>query len=155
MYTGLVHLHNVLRWVILILLLIALFRHLGGMNSKRSVNAGDRKIDLFLFICVNLMFLLGFYQWIAGPWGLKLIQNVGMGEVMKNAAFRFWAVEHPVGMIVAIALISIGRGAVKRATDAGAHKKAFWMFLLALIIILASIPWPFREAVARPLLPGM
>lgn len=155
MYTGLLHLHNLLRWVILVLLLIALFRHLAGMNSKRPVNAGDKKIDLFLMISAHITLLVGLYQWIAGPWGLKLIQNVGMGEVMKNAPFRFWAVEHAIGMLVAIILITIGRGAVKRATDAGAHKKAFWLFLLALIIIIASIPWPFRSEVARPLFPGM
>lgn len=155
MYTGLLHLHNLLRWVILILLLVALFRHLSGMNKKRLVNAGDQKVDLFLMIAAHTTFLVGLYQWIVGPWGLKLIQNSGMGEVMKNATYRFFAVEHITGMLIAIVLITIGRGKVKRAVDASAHKKAFWFFLIALVIILASVPWPFREAVARPWFPGM
>ena len=155
MYTGLLHLHNTLRWVILILLLVALFRHLGGMNKKRLVNAGDQKVDLFLMIAAHTTFLVGLYQWIVGPWGLKLIQSSGMGEVMKNSAYRFFAIEHLTGMLIAIVLITIGRGKVKRAVDASAHKKAFWFFLIALLIILVSIPWPFREGIARPLFPGM
>ncbi|AXY78184.1 DUF2768 family protein [Paraflavitalea soli] len=155
MYTGLLHLHNLLRWVILILLLVALFRHLTGMNKKTLVSAGDKKVDLFLMIAAHTTFVIGLYQWIAGPWGLKLIQSVGMGEVMKNSAYRFWAVEHITGMLIAIVLITIGRGKVKRAVDYTAHKKAFWFFLFALIIILVSVPWPFREAIARPWFPGM
>jgi hypothetical protein len=155
MYTGLVHLHNLLRWIILILIVIAIVRHFSGMNQKRGVNAGDKKIDLFLMISAHITLILGLVQWFVGDFGLKLIQNAGMSTVMKESALRFWAVEHITGMIIAIVLITIGRGKVKRAVDYSAHKKAFTFFLLALIIILASVPWPFREAVARPWFPGV
>lgn len=155
MYTGLLHLHNLLRWVILILLLVALFRHLAGMNKKTLVNAGDKKVDLFLMIAAHITLILGLVQWAIGDFGFNFIRLAGFGEVMKNSAMRFWAVEHIAGMLIAIVLITIGRGKVKRAVDYTAHKKAFWFFLLALIIILASVPWPFREAVARPWFPGM
>ncbi|KIC93394.1 hypothetical protein [Flavihumibacter solisilvae] len=153
MYTGLLHLHNFLRWVILILLVIALVRHYRGMNARASYTPGDRKIDLFLMIASHTMLLIGLYQWFAGPLGLKNIQALGFGEVMKNASFRFFAVEHFVGMLIAIILITIGRAAGKPATAGVAqHKKAFTLFLVALILILISIPWPFREAVARPII---
>jgi len=155
MYNGLLHLHNLLRWVILLLIVIAIFRHLSGMMSKRLVNAGDKKIDLFLMISAHIQLLLGLYEWFFGGFGLKSIQNNGMGMVMKNTSLRFWAIEHITGMLLAIILITIGRGAVKRASDAGVHKKAFWCFLVALIIILASVPWPFREIVGRPWFPGL
>ena len=82
-----------------------------------------------------------------------MIANAGgMGAVMKNSAARFWVVEHPVGMIISIALISIGRGVAKKnIPDASKHKRAFWLFLIALLVILASVPWPGRPGVARPL----
>jgi hypothetical protein len=36
-----------------------------------------------------------------------------------------------------------------------AYSKTFTYFLIALILILLSIPWPFRaEEIARPLFPG-
>lgn len=155
MYTGLLHLHNLLRWVILVLLLVALFRHLAGMNKKRLVSAGDKKVDLFLMIAAHTMLVLGLIQWSVGDFGFNLIRAAGFGAVMKNDAMRFWAIEHLTGMLIAIVLITIGRGKVKRAVDYTAHKKAFWFFLVALIFILASVPWPFREAVARPWFPGM
>jgi hypothetical protein len=154
MYTGLLHLHNFLRWIILLLLLIAIFRHMSGMNNKRSINGGDQRVDLFLMISAHITFVIGLYQWIAGPWGLKLIQNVGVGEVMKNSSYRFFAIEHITGMFIAIALITVGRGAVKRGTDWRIHKKAFWFFLIALLLIIVSVPWPFRE-IGRPWFPGM
>jgi len=155
MYNGLLYLHSLLRWVILLLLVIAIIRHLAGMTSKRLVNAGDKKIDLFLMISAHTMLVIGLYQWFVGGYGLKSIQNNGMAVVMKNAVMRYWAIEHITGMLLAIILITVGRGAVKRATDAGAHKKAFWFFLLALIVILATIPWPGRMGVGRPIFPGV
>jgi hypothetical protein len=155
MYDGLVHLHNILRWVILILLLVAIFRHLAGMSQKRAVSAGDKKIDLFLMIAAHITLVLGLIQWSVGDFGFNFIRAAGFGGVMKNDAMRFWAVEHITGMLIAIVLITIGRGKVKRAVDYTAHKKAFWFFVIALIFILASVPWPFREAIARPWFPGM
>jgi hypothetical protein len=158
MYTGLVHLHNVLRWVVLILLVIAILRHLAGFTGKKPFTNGDRKVDLFLMISAHIQLLLGLYQWFVGPWGLKLIQNVegGMGEIMRNPAYRFWTVEHNTGMLIAIILITIGRGVVKKnIPDISKHRRAFWFFLVALVLILASIPWPGREGFGRPLFPGM
>lgn len=153
MYIGLLHLHNLLRWILLLLLLIAIVRHLSGMMSRRPINGGDRKIDLFLMISAHIQLIIGLYQWFVGGFGLKSILNNGFGPVMKNAALRFWAIEHIFGMLVAIVLITIGRGAVKRSADAAVHKKAFWFFLIALIIIMATVPWPGRAGIGRPLMP--
>ncbi len=144
MYTGLLHLHNVLRWVILILLIVALFQAI----TKKD---GIKKSSLWLLIAAHTTFLIGLYQWIAGPWGLKNIQNLGMGEVMKNTAMRFWAVEHFSMMILAVILITVARKKAKLAS----YSAAMWLYFVALVLILAAVPWPFREAIARPLFPGM
>ena len=155
MYEGLTHLHNFLRWVILLLLIVAVIKHLSGMSSGKAYTSGDRKVGLFLMIAAHIQLLIGLYQWFAGNFGLKLIQAQGMGEVMGNSASRFWVVEHTIGMLVAIILITLGKGVAKKnISDNAKHTKAFWNFLIALILILAVIPWPFRD-VARPLFPGM
>jgi hypothetical protein len=71
---------------------------------------------------------------------------------MKDKFYRFFWVEHPVGMVVATALITAARAIVKKQIkDPLKYKKAFWLFLLALIIILAVIPWPGRDIVGRSL----
>jgi hypothetical protein len=103
------------------------------------------------------MFLVGIYQWIVGDWGLKSIQNNGMSVVMKNANLRFFAIEHFIGMLIAISLIHVGYSyAKKNVPDSTKHKRAVLFYGLALLIILISIPWPFRAVGAgRGWFPGM
>lgn len=144
MYNGLLHLHNFLRWIILILLLIAIFQSF-------SKSGGLKKSSLFLLISAHIQFLIGLYQWLIGGFGYNLIKENGFGEVMKNAVQRFWAVEHITGMLIAIILITMARGKVKR----GSYNAASWLYVVALILIMAVVPWPFREDIARPWFPGM
>jgi hypothetical protein len=151
MYTGLLHLHSFIRWVILILEIVVIYKSGTGMISGRVYGAGDRKAGLFLMISAHTQLLVGLYLYFAGPWGFANIQNLGFGAVMKDSVARFYAVEHIFGMLVAIVLITIGRGVAKKAiADKVKFKRGFWFFLVALIIILATIPWPFRAGVSRP-----
>ncbi len=144
MYNGLLHLHNVLRWVILIFLVLALLHSF-------TRNAGIRRSSLWLMIAAHTTLLLGLYQWFTGGLGLKNIQNMGFSEVMKDPASRFWAVEHLAGMLIAIVLITIARGKAKNLN----YKATGWLYFIALLIILAVVPWPFREGIGRPWFPGM
>jgi hypothetical protein len=66
---------------------------------------------------------------------------------MSSSFYRFFAIEHIFGMLVAMALVTIGHSKAKKATtDVEKFKKIKVFYTLALIIILATIPWPFREA---------
>lgn len=135
MMTGLVHLHNLLRWVILLLLIWTI------INSFLNKNGKETK---FLTIVSHTMLLLGVIQWFVGDWGLKLIQNIGMAEVMGDATRRLMAVEHPITMIISIVFITIGGISVKKGKS-----NAKWMYIIALVLILSRIPW------YRALFPGM
>lgn len=151
MYTALLDLHSVLRWVILVLALVAIFKSYSGMMAGKVFSAGDRKVGLFLMIAAHTTLVVGFYLWLAGPYGLANIRNLGFGEVMRDRVYRFYAVEHLVGMLIAIVLITLGRGAAKKSiSDRAKHKRTFWYILVALVIMLATIPWPFRVGIARP-----
>ena len=156
MQTGLLHLHNLLRWIILILLLLSILKSYTGMTSKKSFEASDKKIWLFTMIASHITLLLGLYQWLLGRYGiLSYIKPEGV-SMMKDPYLRFFQMEHPVSMILAILFITLGHGmAKKNVDDTTKYKKAFRYFLLALVLILVAVPWPFRELVARPLFPGM
>ncbi len=145
MYTALLHLHNALRWIILILLFITIVQSLTAKRNSIS-GRGLNKTSLFLLISAHTTLLIGLYQWFVGAWGLQKILDLGMGEVMKNGVLRYWAVEHFAGMLIAIILITIARFKVKKS----AFGAAFWLYFISLIIILVMIPWPARE-VGRPL----
>jgi heme/copper-type cytochrome/quinol oxidase subunit 1 len=149
----LIVLHSYLRWILLILLLASIFKGLSGLNGRKTLTAGDKKIWLFTMITAHITLLVGLILLFVGRIGFT---NIPEGvSVMKDATYRFFLVEHPLLMIIAIVFITIGRGQAKKSIpDAVKYKKAFWFFLLALILILAAIPWPSRE-IGRPLFPSM
>jgi hypothetical protein len=71
---------------------------------------------------------------------------------MKVPAMRFWAVEHWFGMVIGIALVHAGIARAKRATDSRQrHRTLAIFFTLAMVAILASVPWPGTPN-ARPLI---
>ena len=144
-------LHNILRWAILLFGLWTVINALTGVMSKRAFSASDDKSNLFFMISCDIQLLLGLLLFFFNAWFDKL--KSGMGAAMKDPFTRFFTVEHALIMIIAWVLVHAGRTSVKRATtDASKHKKMLLFFGIALLLILASIPWPFRESVARPLL---
>ena len=146
LYSFLLHLHSVIRWVVLLLLLIAILNSLTAGN--RLFTRGDARTGSMLTGFADLMFLIGIVLWYFGPRGYKFIESMGMSAAMKDSYARFFAIEHPVGMLIAVILLHIGKAQGKKAiTDRSKHRRTLVFYLLALLIILLSIPWPFREKI--------
>ena len=145
METGMLHLHSILRWIILLLLLICLVQAL-------TKNTGVRKLSLWLLISAHLMLIIGVYQVFFGRYGINKGLPDGV-ELMKDKFYRFFWLEHPLMMIIAIVLITVARGNAKRLN----YRGTVWLLLVALLLILAAVPWPFREIVGdeRTWFPGM
>ncbi|MBO9205097.1 MULTISPECIES: hypothetical protein [Niastella] len=151
----LVALHSWLRWILLILLLASIVKSLSGFSGKKALSAGDKKLWLFTMISAHTTLLIGLILLFVGKFGIINGTPEGV-SVMKDPFYRFYWVEHPVMMIIAIALITVGRGQAKKSiSDYAKYKKAFWFFLIALVVILAAIPWPSRPGIGRALIPGM
>jgi len=156
MQTGLVHLHNILRWVILILLLLSIMKSFSGWTNRKIFTQSDRKVWLFTLIFSHITLVLGLAQVLFGRFGIFTSGLPEGTSVMKDKFYRFFWIEHPTAMILAIIFITMGYGmAKKRVSDDIKYKKAFIFFTIALILILAGIPWPFREIIGRPLFPGV
>jgi hypothetical protein len=149
----LVVLHSYLRWILLVLLLASIVKSLSGLSGKKALSAGDKKLWLFTMISAHTTLLIGLILIFFGTYGIT--KGVPEGtSVMKDPTYRFYWVEHPLMMLIAIVFITIGRGQAKKSiSDAVKYKKAFWFFVVALILILAAIPWPGREIIGRPLIP--
>jgi hypothetical protein len=143
MYKGLLDTHSLIRWIMLILLITATFRAYNGWKSKRSFTPGDKKITLFTLIFSHVQLLVGFLLYMVSP-TIQLQALPDMGAAMKDKVLRFWAVEHVTMMVISIVIITIGYSLAKRASnDADRFKKIFIYFLISLLIILITIPWPF------------
>src|SRR5688500_17868555 len=145
LYNGLLHFHSFGRWIVLALLLAAIIRSLTA--GKSNFTHRDQKIGLLLTIFADIMLLIGIYLYFVGNWGYKQIEQMGgMGEVMKNDKSRFFAMEHLVGMLIATVLMHIGKAQGKKdLPHKTKHTRTWIYYLLALLIVLMMIPWPFRE----------
>ena len=79
------------------------------------------------------------------------------GAAMKVAALRFFGMEHLVLMVAAAVVATIGSARSRRAPDeASKNKTARTFFVIAMVLVLLGIPWPFRgDGVGRGLFPGM
>lgn len=148
MYTGILHLHNLLRYVIVILLILAVVKSFISWFGKKEYTATDKKISLFLLIAAHLQLVIGLGLYFISPVVKAALADFGAS--MQNAELRFWGVEHILSMIIGIAIITLGRIMAKKAsTDVAMHRRQAVYFLLAMILIFSAIPWPW-SAVARP-----
>jgi len=151
MYKTFLTLHNLIRWVVLILGVTASVQALLGWLGKKAWTETARKLGLFFQISIDTQLLLGVVLYLVlSEWGLKALLTKGMGGVMGSAEYRFFAVEHVAFMLLAFIFAHLGSALPKRAGEAQAKYKraALWIGLATLIIIL-GIPW------SRPLLPGL
>lgn len=137
MYSGLVHAHSGLRWIALVLLLAAVVTAIGKWQGRSGYTDGNRKLYLFTLISVHTQLILGFVLFFISP-------KVNF-SLLSDKLYRFYSVEHTVGMLIAIVLITIGYSRSKRASDTTMKQRMIGIFYgLGLVLILASIPWPFR-----------
>ena len=142
-------LHSIIRWGIVIFGLWAVIIAILGLIRRRPYTASDNRSGLLFMIFCDIQFLLGLILLVKNGWFDKL--KMGMGPLMKNSYDRFFVVEHALMMIIAWVLVHIGRSAVKKAaTDRARHKKMLIYYGIALVLIIISVPWPFRTEVARP-----
>ena len=150
MYPSVLLLHSWLRWAVILFALVAIVRAFEGARSRRAWLPADERAGRLFIISLDVQVVIGLILYF----GLSPITQAALtdfGAAMKSDGMRFWAVEHAFGILVAVALAHAGRARAKRSpTDALKHRRVAIFYLLALIAILASIPWPGMPY-ARPL----
>lgn len=141
MYTGFLHLHDVLRWLLLLSLAVTLVKYLAGWFGNRSWKKTDNILGLIFTSLMDLQLLTGLVLYFFLSPVTKLAMS-DFGAAMKDADLRFYAVEHFSLMLIAVVLVHIGRAKSKKAkTDQGKFKIASIFFLIAMVIMVAAIPW--------------
>lgn len=145
MFPHILHIHSVLRYVVLALILISIFKSISGKKSRKIFGKSDEKLAFWSMLSLHIQFTIGLVLYFISP----LIKGAmsDMGASMGNSITRFFLVEHFVGMLIAVALITIGRKkALKATTDTDKFKKIIVFFGIGLIVIFLSIPWPFMPS---------
>ncbi|MFC4425293.1 hypothetical protein [Deinococcus navajonensis] len=133
-YVILLSLHNIVRWLVLLLGVLALVRTLPGLNGGRVFGVTERRAVVMFMGSVHTQLLLG----------LLLFAYLGMRNVPAFAdaprgGFRW---EH-VGLGVLVAVFAtLANTLSKRATtDQAKYRAAVIWSGLALLLSLMAIPW--------------
>jgi len=131
----LVSAHSGLRWIALVLLLLAIYNAFTAKDYEKK----HRLVNMFAMISLHTQLLIGLALYFTSD-KVQFIEGW-----MKSPLLRFYGMEHLAGMLIAIVLVTIGHSKSKKATESSDKFKAIkLLYVLALILILAFIPWPFR-----------
>ncbi len=143
---ALIGFHSGWRYIIIILMLLGIWFGYQTSKGKKPFAGSTRKMGMFTMIAVDIQLVVGlvlYFYFLSRYTNLQINKLKGQ---MGAPEFRSIAVDHVVGMMIALILIHIGYSKAKKATtDISAGKKQFTYFLIAFIIILISIPWPFLD----------
>ena len=141
MYLGFLHIHDTLRLLILIGLLITLTKYLAGWLGNKPWKRADNLLGNAVTLLMDLQLVTGLtLYFFLSPITQMALSN--FGAAMKDKELRFYAVEHFSIMLIAVILVHFGRAKSKNAkTDEGKFKAGSIFFLIALMVIFAAIPW--------------
>lgn len=146
-------LHSLLRWVAIAFGLVAIGRAAAGLTKTPATwIESDAKFSRLFAISLDVQMLLGILMYFKfSTITTSAFQN--MGEAMGNSVVRFWIVEHPTIMLVALVFAHIGVARARKMVNPnGKHRTTliFQGISLALILYGTTLTWSLAE---RPLLP--
>ena len=133
--------HSYWAYIVLIILIFAVINAIIGLSSKKEFKDKDLRISLFALIASHIQLIIGFIAYYTSTF-YESMRGMGMGDVMKNSELRKPLIEHPLMIIIAIALITIGFSKhKKKTTDSSKFKTIAIFYGIALLLILGVIPW--------------
>lgn len=134
------HTHSFLRWIALLFILLATITAFMRWKRKSGFGLQGKFLNLFTMISFHLQLLIGLVLYF-------MSDKVKFGsDTMSEPIYRFYTVEHITMMLLAIILVTMGYSKTKKASsDQAKNRRTFIFFGIALIIVIASIPWPFRN----------
>ena len=149
MYNILLPLHSLVRWLVVLSLIYAIYRAYRGLFTNKPFSKHDNSIRHNTASIAHLQLVIGVWLYLISPIIHYFLHNYK--EAVQQREIRFFGMEHNIMMLAAIIIISIGSGSAKRKlTDREKFKTMATWFTIALIIILISIPWKFSPFATRP-----
>jgi mono/diheme cytochrome c family protein len=141
-HTALLFVHSWLRWLVLAAAVAVVVRGILGARRGSAWTPVDERVHKAAVGLFDLQFLIGLVLYLFLSPLPRAFLAAGAGR-MKDATLRFFTIEHAFGMILALALIHVGRARSRKATEAAQkHGRAWKLTAGALFVALASTPWP-------------
>jgi len=134
MYSFLLQLHSGFRYIVMLLLIVAILLSLIGWFGNKLYTKTNRLVNLFTMISAHTQLLIGLCLYFVSP--LVTFSK----QTMTDPTTRYWTVEHISMMIFAIILITVGHSHSKRTVNPVAkHRSVAIYYSLALLVIVLAI----------------
>ena len=134
--------HSKWAYLVLLVLVLATFNALIKFFGDKEFEAKDFRISLFALITMHIQLLIGIVLFFMKDYFSTIKEIGGMGELMKNSELRKLIIEHPITMIIAVVLVTIGYSKhKKKLTSKPKFKLLAIFYTLALACVLYMIPW--------------
>ncbi len=146
MYNGILSFHSVLRWIFLFLLGVNIVRSL--FPTIKHYNGENLNWGRWLIITTYFNLFTSVYLYFFGKYGITLlsIQGYRYSDIFYIPYLRFWLVEHPLMMLLSMSIIGTAYKISKSNTLIdNKYRMMSFLYIMALCIILAAIPWPFHN----------
>lgn len=149
MYFILLWLHSLVRWLVVISLVYAIVRSIGGWMGKRAFTLNDDHMRHITATIAHTQLALGYILYFQSP--VVAYFRSHFHEAIRSFDFLFFGLIHITMMTIAIILITIGSSMAKRQINGPAKFRTMTIFfILALLLIFMAIPWPFSPLAQRP-----
>lgn len=149
MFTLVLTLHSIVRWLVVIAVSARFAVAAAGIGAGRPWGKLDRAIGGATLGVVHTNIAIGLLLFPLSP--TVQTATADMAAAMHQPVLRFFTVEHGPMMLVAAIAATVGQAAASRAQgDAKKHRIAAIGFGIALVLLLIGVPWPFRAEIARP-----
>lgn len=134
-------LHSGWAYITVLILIIAVGNAIIGVTSNKEFQEKDLRIPLFALIIAHIQLLIGLVAYFTSA-QFALLKEHGMGAAMKDPEIRLVVMEHPLMMILAVVLITVGFSKHKnKSSDKAKFKTIALYYGVALLFILSRIPW--------------
>lgn len=153
LYPIVLGLHNLNRWLVLALGVWAFYRLFTGWRRPRAWCGLDQKSVNWFLGALTLQFILGATLYaLPGALVHSVLKTVEFAAIMKQRVLRFFVLEHPLQMVMAVACAyTLGFLLPGIQTDQRRFAIGALLLGIALLLILTAVPWPFLSQ-GRPLL---
>ncbi|WP_316844103.1 hypothetical protein [Pedobacter psychrodurus] len=149
MHQILLTLHSINRWLVLLSLLYSIYIAGRGRWQQKAFSANDNLIRHGTATIAQIQLLLGLSLYMISPVVKYMVAETGSSQLLSEHVFFKYV--HIWLMAASVVLITIGSATAKRMqTDKEKFSTMLIWFSIALLLIIAAIPWPFSPLANRP-----
>jgi len=149
MYSVLLGLHSLIRWLVLAFLLYSIYRAFIGCTGNKQFSKTDNAFRHWTATITHIQLMIGMLLYTQSPIVKYFWRETKTAT--QNLELTFYGLIHLILMLTAITVLTIGSAVTKRKeTDREKFRTMLIWFSIALIILFIAIPWAFSPLSTRP-----